>query len=191
MEPKSEWASILEIFSCSSCSAGTLCSRVWISPSTWRLEGCRAVALRGPRADAPGVVQQPELVVPPRVVLRECVLVEPDPEREQRDELAREAQSAPADERRRMLDLLKRFEEDGLGDSPLLGEDVDADDDDMDDLVERLGGIDVGASLVHRSAPCAHRGRVSRFLSRIQRPRRMTNYGVVSHLPSATSSRAR
>ena len=74
MEPKSEWASILEIFSCSSCSAGTLCSRVWISPSTWRLERCRAVALRGPRGDAPGVVQQPELVVVRVVVLDEVVL---------------------------------------------------------------------------------------------------------------------
>ena len=90
-----------------------------------------------------------------------------------------------------MLDLLKRFEEDRLGDSPLLGEDVDVDDDDVDDLAERLGGIDVGAHLIHRSAPCAHRGRVSRFPSRIQRPHRMMNYGVVSHLPSATSSRAR
>ena len=41
-----------------------------------------------------------------------------------------------------MLDLLKRFEEDALDDSPLLAGD---DESDGDDLAVRLQGMDIGA----------------------------------------------
>ena len=46
-----------------------------------------------------------------------------------------------------MMDLLKRFEEDALEDSPLLG---DEDDADGNDLHERLQNIDLGAHI-----PCS------------------------------------
>ena len=58
------------------------------------------------------------------------------------------APSANVEERRRMMDLLKRFEEDALEDSPLLG---DEDDEDSNDLHERLQNIDLGARI---PGPC-------------------------------------
>ena len=47
-----------------------------------------------------------------------------------------------------MLDLLKRFEEDALDDSPLLGE-GDEDEDEGDDLAARLKDLDIGAHASH------------------------------------------
>ncbi|RPD65186.1 hypothetical protein L226DRAFT_501974 [Lentinus tigrinus ALCF2SS1-7] len=58
------------------------------------------------------------------------------------------APSASGEEKRRMMDLLKRFEEDSLDDSPLLedsGNDDD-DDDDRDDLQRRLQNIDLDSA---------------------------------------------
>ena len=66
-----------------------------------------------------------------------------------RKEVERDVKSAPsanAEEKRRMLDLLKRFEEDALDDSPLLGSDDE--DDEAENLSVRLQGMDIGASAV-------------------------------------------
>lgn len=52
------------------------------------------------------------------------------------------APSASVEEKRRMMDLLKRFEEDALDDSPLL-EDSD-NDEDADGLSQRLENVDLG-----------------------------------------------
>ncbi|KAI0642320.1 hypothetical protein C8Q79DRAFT_1013608 [Trametes meyenii] len=51
------------------------------------------------------------------------------------------APSASVEEKRRMMDLLKRFEEDALEDSPLL---EDSDNEEADDLHNRLQNIDLG-----------------------------------------------
>ena len=69
-----------------------------------------------------------------------------------RKEIEQDVKSAPAasvEERRRMMDLLKRFEEDALEDSPLLGDEDD--DEDGNDLHERLQNIDLGARI---PCPC-------------------------------------
>ncbi|KAI0333905.1 hypothetical protein GY45DRAFT_1319144 [Cubamyces sp. BRFM 1775] len=56
------------------------------------------------------------------------------------------APSANVEEKRRMMDLLKRFEEDSLDDSPLLGDSDNEGDDDADDLQERLQNIDLDSA---------------------------------------------
>ena len=56
------------------------------------------------------------------------------------------APSANAEEKRRVLDLLKRFEEDALDDSPLLGSDDEGDE--AENLSARLQGMDIGASAI-------------------------------------------
>ncbi|KAI0630666.1 hypothetical protein C8Q77DRAFT_219757 [Trametes polyzona] len=54
--------------------------------------------------------------------------------------------SANVEEKRRMLELLKRFEEDALDDSPLLGDSDNDDEDDADDLEHRLQNIDLDSA---------------------------------------------
>lgn len=44
-----------------------------------------------------------------------------------------------------MMDLLKRFEEDALDDSPLLGDPDNDADEDADDLEGRLQNVNLGA----------------------------------------------
>ncbi|KAI0700015.1 hypothetical protein C8T65DRAFT_709765 [Cerioporus squamosus] len=53
------------------------------------------------------------------------------------------APSASQEEKQRMMDLLKRFEEDSLDDSPLLD---DSDDDEGDDLQRRLQNVDLDSA---------------------------------------------
>ncbi|TBU30173.1 hypothetical protein BD311DRAFT_659626 [Dichomitus squalens] len=53
------------------------------------------------------------------------------------------APSASAEEKRRMMELLKRFEEDSLDDSPLLDDTDNEDEDGADDLQRRLQSIDL------------------------------------------------
>lgn len=55
------------------------------------------------------------------------------------------APSAGTEEKRRMMDLLKRFEEDALDDSPLLGDPDNDADEDADDLEGRLQNVNLGA----------------------------------------------
>ncbi len=45
-----------------------------------------------------------------------------------------------------MMELLKRFEEDSLDDSPLLDDSDNEDGDDVDDLRRRVQNVDLGAS---------------------------------------------
>ena len=45
-----------------------------------------------------------------------------------------------------MMELLKRFEEDALDESPLLDDSDNEDEDGADDLQRRLQNIDLGAS---------------------------------------------
>ncbi|KAI0730925.1 hypothetical protein C8Q76DRAFT_614104 [Earliella scabrosa] len=64
-----------------------------------------------------------------------------------RKEIEQDVKSSPAasaEERRRMMDLLKRFEEDALEDSPLLGDEDD--EDDGNDLHLRLQNIDLDSA---------------------------------------------
>ena len=54
------------------------------------------------------------------------------------------APSASTEEKRRMMELLKRFEEDALDESPLLDDWDNEDEDAADDLQRRLQNIDLG-----------------------------------------------
>ncbi|KAH9893328.1 hypothetical protein C8Q73DRAFT_648077 [Cubamyces lactineus] len=56
------------------------------------------------------------------------------------------APSASVEEKRRMMDLLKRFEDDSLDDSPLLADSDNEDDNDADDLHSRLQNIDLDSA---------------------------------------------
>ncbi|KAI0352088.1 hypothetical protein OH77DRAFT_1409888 [Trametes cingulata] len=56
------------------------------------------------------------------------------------------APSASVEEKRRMMDLLKRFEEDSLDESPLLADSDNEDEDDADDLHRRLQNIDLDSA---------------------------------------------
>ena len=66
------------------------------------------------------------------------------------------APSASTEEKRRMMELLKRFEEDSLDDSPLLDDSDNEDDDGVDGLQRRMQNVDLGASgySVLDLAPC-------------------------------------
>ena len=55
-----------------------------------------------------------------------------------------------------MMELLKRFEEDSLEDSPLLDDSDNEDEDGVDDLPRRMRNIDLGAYITPRS--CAPQG---------------------------------
>ncbi|RDX50264.1 hypothetical protein OH76DRAFT_1555794 [Lentinus brumalis] len=64
-------------------------------------------------------------------------------------EIELEVKSAPSasnEEKRRMMDLLKRFEEDALDDSSLLGDSDNEDDDEGDDLQRRLQNVDLDSA---------------------------------------------
>lgn len=54
--------------------------------------------------------------------------------------------SASVEEKRRMMDLLRRFEEDALDESPLLADSDNEDEADGDELHKRLANIDLGTS---------------------------------------------
>ncbi|KAL1945141.1 hypothetical protein VTO73DRAFT_2761 [Trametes versicolor] len=56
------------------------------------------------------------------------------------------APSAGTEEKRRMMDLLKRFEEDALDDSPLLGDPDNDADEDADDLEGRLQNVNLDSA---------------------------------------------
>jgi hypothetical protein len=63
-----------------------------------------------------------------------------------RDQLASDIHAEPstsAAERKAMMNLLKRFEEDNLGD-PFATTEENADDDGEDELEQRMAGIDLG-----------------------------------------------
>lgn len=56
------------------------------------------------------------------------------------------APSKTAEERRKMMDLLKRFEEDAGNEEALLMRDESGDDEDEDDLASQFESMDIGPS---------------------------------------------
>ena len=56
------------------------------------------------------------------------------------------APTTTVEEKRRMMDLLKRFEENALDDSPLLDSDNE-DAEEVDELQQRLQDVDLGTSV--------------------------------------------
>ena len=84
------------------------------------------------------------------------------------------APSANVEEKRRMMELLQRFEEDSLDDSPLLGGSDNEDDDDEDGLHHRLQNVDLG--ILSR---CPYTKRTSYSLSDAQILPPMMSFGTL------------